>query len=98
MVLDTWNQKLDAHAHVHALVPGGGPSLTGDRRWIKSRRPNVVFRSIFAAHSLTDPWLSCRQRRTTGATVLTDMIAPSKIQVTISPPVDKLPSAAERPQ
>jgi len=33
--------KTDAHAHVHALVPGGGPSLTGDRRWIKSRRPNV---------------------------------------------------------
>jgi len=42
--------------------------------------------------------LNCRQRRTTGATVLTDMIAPSKIQVTISPPVDKLPSAAERRQ
>jgi hypothetical protein len=41
MVLHTWNQKLEAHAHVHALVPGGGPSLTGDRRWIKSRRPNV---------------------------------------------------------
>lgn len=27
MVLHTWNQKLDAHAHVHAVVPGGGPSL-----------------------------------------------------------------------
>jgi len=38
MVLHTWNQKLEAHAHVHALVPGGGPSLIGDRRWIKSRR------------------------------------------------------------
>jgi hypothetical protein len=41
MVLHTWNQKLDAHAHVHALVPGGGPSLSGDRRWVKSQRPNV---------------------------------------------------------
>ena len=41
MVLHTWNQKLDAHAHVHALVPGGGPSLTGDRRWKISRRPYV---------------------------------------------------------
>ena len=41
MVLHTWNQRLDAHAHVHALVPGGGPSLTGDRRWINSRRPDV---------------------------------------------------------
>ena len=30
------------HAHVHALVPGGGPALTGDRRWIKSRRLNVA--------------------------------------------------------
>ena len=41
MVLHTWNQKLDAHAHVHALVPGGGPALTGDRRWVNSRRPHV---------------------------------------------------------
>lgn len=41
MVLHTWNQKLEPHAHVHALVPGGGPALTGDRRWIKSRRPHV---------------------------------------------------------
>jgi hypothetical protein len=41
MVLHTWNQMLEAHAHLHAMVPGGGPSLFGDRRWIKSRRPNV---------------------------------------------------------
>lgn len=27
MVLHTWNQQLDAHWHVHALVPGGGPGL-----------------------------------------------------------------------
>ena len=35
MVLHTWNQKLDAHWHVHALVPGAGPALSdralGDR-------------------------------------------------------------------
>jgi len=49
MVLHTWNQKLDAHAHVHALVPGGGPSLTGDRRWIKSQRPNVVGKGVSIA-------------------------------------------------
>ncbi len=42
MVLHTWNQKLEAHAHVHALVPGGGLALCGDRRWIRSRRPNVA--------------------------------------------------------
>jgi len=44
MVLHTWNQKLEPHAHVHALVPGGGPSLdaasSGDasRRWVRSQR------------------------------------------------------------
>ncbi|PNY36346.1 IS91 family transposase [Rhodopirellula baltica] len=30
MVLHTWNQKLDAHWHVHALVPGAGPDVAGD--------------------------------------------------------------------
>ena len=29
MVLHTWNQRLDAHWHVHCVVPGGGPSLDG---------------------------------------------------------------------
>jgi len=41
MVLHTWNQKLESHAHVHALVPGGGPSLRGESRWVTSRRPRV---------------------------------------------------------
>ncbi len=30
MVLHTWNQKLDAHWHVHALVPGAGPAIEGE--------------------------------------------------------------------
>jgi hypothetical protein len=38
MVLHTWNQRLGTHPHVHALVPGGGPSPSGER-WIKSRHP-----------------------------------------------------------
>jgi len=38
MVLHTWNQKLQPHAHVHAIVPGGGPSLTGERRWVPAQR------------------------------------------------------------
>jgi hypothetical protein len=38
MVLHTWNQRLKAHAHVHALVPGGGPSRCG-QHWIKTRHP-----------------------------------------------------------
>ncbi|MCA9066988.1 MAG: transposase, partial [Planctomycetaceae bacterium] len=28
MVLHTWNQHLESHVHVHAVVPAGGPSLT----------------------------------------------------------------------
>jgi hypothetical protein len=35
MVLHTWDQKLDAHIHVHALVPGGGPARDGSR-WCAS--------------------------------------------------------------
>jgi hypothetical protein len=38
MVLHTWNQELDHHAHVHVLVPGGGPSLDGTS-WITTRHP-----------------------------------------------------------
>lgn len=38
MVLHTWNQKLEAHAHVHAVVPGGGPSLVGGR-WKEATAP-----------------------------------------------------------
>lgn len=39
MVLHTWNQKLGAHAHIHALVPGGGPSLDPSRPgWVASRK------------------------------------------------------------
>lgn len=30
------NQRLDHHAHIHALVPGSGPSLDG-RRWVPCR-------------------------------------------------------------
>lgn len=38
LVLHTWNQELDHHPHVHAVVPGGGPSRDG-RRWITTRHP-----------------------------------------------------------
>ena len=36
MVLHTWNQRLEHHPHVHALVPGGGPSRDGTR-WVPCR-------------------------------------------------------------
>ncbi len=36
-VLHTWNQKLNAHPHLHCLVPAGGVSLD-QSRWIYSRK------------------------------------------------------------
>lgn len=38
LVLHTWNQRLGHHPHIHALVPGGGPSLDGEQ-WLNSRHP-----------------------------------------------------------
>jgi len=38
LVLHTWNQRLEHHSHVHAVVPGGGISLDG-KRWIKTGHP-----------------------------------------------------------
>ena len=40
MVLHTWGQQLEHHAHVHAVVPGGGLSQDGTR-WL-SCRPNFL--------------------------------------------------------
>jgi Putative transposase/Transposase zinc-binding domain len=39
MVLHTWNQKLEPHAHVHAVVPGGGPALV-DGQWKDATAPD----------------------------------------------------------
>lgn len=38
MVLHTWNQRLEHYPHLHALVPGGGPSRDG-QQWVRSRHP-----------------------------------------------------------
>jgi hypothetical protein len=35
-VLHTWGQTLTLHPHVHCVVPGGGPSLDG-QRWVSCR-------------------------------------------------------------
>jgi hypothetical protein len=35
-VLHSWGQNLLFHPHLHCVVPGGGPSLSGDR-WISCR-------------------------------------------------------------
>lgn len=37
-VLHTWNQKLEAHAHVHFVVQGGGPALGGQGGWVGCRK------------------------------------------------------------
>ena len=37
LVLHTWDQRLEAHVHVHVLHPAGGPSLSG-RRWVRCPR------------------------------------------------------------
>ncbi len=42
MVLHTWNQQLDAHGHVHVVVPGGGPALDGSG-WVSSQRRNSQY-------------------------------------------------------
>src|SRR6267154_991444 len=35
-VLHSWGQNLLFHPHLHCVVPGGGPSLSGDR-WVSCR-------------------------------------------------------------
>ncbi len=35
-VLHTWSQTLNKHAHIHAIVPGGGISLDG-KTWIRAK-------------------------------------------------------------
>lgn len=42
MVLHTWNQKLEAHGHLHAVVPAGGPSLRHPDRWKPTTRRGEV--------------------------------------------------------
>ena len=37
LVLHTWDQRLEAHVHIHLLHPAGGPSLCGTR-WISCQR------------------------------------------------------------
>jgi hypothetical protein len=49
-VLHTWNQKLQAHPHVHCVVPAGGLALDHSR-WMDSQRrfflPVDVLREVF---------------------------------------------------
>ena len=47
MVLHTWNQKLDAHAHVHAVVPGCGPALDGSGVRFAQRKDDKTSRGRY---------------------------------------------------
>lgn len=49
-VLHTWSQTLNEHAHIHAIVPGGGLSLDGTK-WISAKRgyflPLKILSTVF---------------------------------------------------
>ena len=55
MVLHTWGQLMNLHAHVHVVVPGGGLSLDGTR-WVSCREgfflPVEVIGSLFRGNFL----------------------------------------------
>ena len=40
-VLHTWTRTLQYHAHVHCIVTGGGPSLSG-QRWLPAKK-SILF-------------------------------------------------------
>jgi hypothetical protein len=46
-VLHTWSQTLNRHAHIHAVVPGGGLSLDG-KKWISCKQGYLVPTKILA--------------------------------------------------
>jgi hypothetical protein len=56
-VLHTWSQTLNEHAHIHAIVPGGGLSPDG-KKWIQARQNyllpckvlGLVFRAKYLDH------------------------------------------------
>ncbi len=63
-VLHTWTQTLRFHPHIHAIVPGGGPSTNGDR-WVSAapgfflpvKILSIVFRGKLLS-SLEAAWTS----------------------------------------
>ena len=58
-VLHTWGQNLHHHPHLHCIVPGGGPSLDG-QRWVACRPrfflPVPVLKKLSAGCS----WRACK--------------------------------------
>ena len=54
-VLHTWSQTLCEHAHIHAIVPGGGISFDG-KKWISTSQnyflPRKILATVFRAKFL----------------------------------------------
>ncbi len=46
-VLHTWGQTLTDHAHIHAIVPGGGVSLDGTK-WISTHQDYLLPRKVLS--------------------------------------------------
>ena len=66
MMLHTWNQHLEAHVHVHAFVPGGGPSLQMPDEWKTARPPAQETQNRFWLVDADDLRLAFRTAFLTG--------------------------------
>jgi hypothetical protein len=83
-VLHTWTQTLRFHPHIHAIVPGGGPSPTDDR-WVSAapgfflpvKILSIVFRGKLLS-SLEAAWKSGVMRAPREGTVLTLLSAAAR--------------------
>ena len=59
-VLHSWGQNLQFHPHLHCVVPGGGPSLSGDR-WVFCR-PNFFLPVRVLSSLFRRLFLECLER------------------------------------
>lgn len=80
LVLHTWNQELGHHPHLHALVPGGGPSLNrvNDPCWVTARDGTREWRE---RPSLTDVVALGRAFRDTFARSLGELIRRGRLRL-----------------
>lgn len=74
MVLHTWNQQLQPHWHVHALVPGGGPSLSNGQ-WKPAQSPTDNINNTAAATGTFDNEANNHQALNSDGYYLVDAIS-----------------------
>jgi hypothetical protein len=60
-VLHTWNQKLQAHPHIHCLVPAGGIAFD-QTRWISCRHPKFFLPAKVLAAKFRGKFLALLRR------------------------------------